>query len=135
MPGGQPYLYNPPAAYTPWDPYNGFNPKAVSQASVLPPPAPRPKPEGPLINFNRHPDSYLITPYGKTDVQPMHPNTKKRVDNARKTQLFFRVLALVGAIGILVCVICIKVPKATEGWIVRLPVGDVISDIPFPHLT
>jgi hypothetical protein len=123
MGGGQPYLYNPPATYTPWDPYNGFNPKAISQASLAPKPPSQPKPEGPLVSFNRHPDSYLVTPYGKTNVDPMHKNTARRVKIAKRTQLALRCLGLIGALGILVCVICLKVPKSSEGWIIRIPVS------------
>src|ERR1700709_1868841 len=103
MASGQPYQYNPPARYSPsmYDPYNGFNPKAVSQASLMPP-QPRPKPNGPLINFNQHPDRHLIQPLQKTPVKPMHPSTKKRVNRARNFQLGLRFLQLVGAIGILI---------------------------------
>ncbi|KAF2668258.1 hypothetical protein BT63DRAFT_440453 [Microthyrium microscopicum] len=120
--GGHPYLYNPPAAVNSWDPINGsvFNPKAVSQASFIQPKA-KPKQDGPLLNFNRHPDSYLIQPYGQTDVTPMHKNTRKRVQRARKTQLALRVIELVGAIGLLVCAICLKISQGTVAWIVRIP--------------
>jgi hypothetical protein len=52
-----PFLYDPPSRYSFSGPTDkGFNPKAVTQAS-LSPPAAKPKPDGPLINFNKHPDS------------------------------------------------------------------------------
>lgn len=58
-----PFLYDPPSRYSFTGPTEkGFNPKAASQASLLPP-RPRPKQEGPLIDtreLNRHPDSYFI---------------------------------------------------------------------------
>jgi hypothetical protein len=124
--GEQPYLYSAPAPYVPWDPYNGFNPKAVSQASLAPKPQ-MPKPEGPLINFNRHPDSYLVMPTGTAGLKPLHPNTKKRVSGARKAQLTLRCVQLVGLIGLLVCVICLKGMRDNEGWILRLPASNTVS--------
>lgn len=58
-----PFLYDHPSKYTFVNPTDkGFNPKAVSQASLVPP-VQRPKHDGPLINakeFNRHPDSYFV---------------------------------------------------------------------------
>ena len=122
MGAGQPYLYGPPSHYNQWDPYNGFNPKAVSRASLAPKPQ-LPKQEGPLINFNRHPDSYLLAPSGETNVKPMHRNTRKRVTLARRIQLALRCLQLIGSLGVLVAVICIKSTKNTEALIIRLPVG------------
>jgi hypothetical protein len=124
MGAGQPYMYEAsPNRFSNvnLDPYNGFNPKAISQASFAPV-QPRPKPDGPLINFNRHPDSYLIMHQGKTNVPHMHPNTKKRVSRARTVQLTFRFLELIAAVGVLICVICIKSTQNTESWIMRLPV-------------
>jgi hypothetical protein len=126
MGGGQPYLYSSPrySALDPLDPFNGFNPRAVTQASQMPPSPPRPKPEGPLINFNRHPDSYLVLPHRRSDVAPMSPNTKSRIKWARKVQLALRVPLILGAIGMLICVICVRGTKDAEGWILRLPVSD-----------
>jgi hypothetical protein len=121
--GGQPYLYNPPTRYSALDPQYEFNPKSVTQASLVPRPPPKPKAEGPLINFNRHPDSYLILPYGNTNAVPMAPNTKDKVKWARYIQLTFRVAQLIGAVGMLVCVICLKGMTDNEGWVLRLPVS------------
>jgi hypothetical protein len=86
-----------------------------------------PKQEGPLINFNRHPDSYLVMPSGTTGFTPLHPNTKKRVGRARKTQMALRCLQLVGVIGLLLCVICLKGMTGNEGWILRLPVSSSVG--------
>jgi hypothetical protein len=119
---GEPYIYAPPTRYSAWDPYNGFNPKAVSQASLVPSPQ-RQKPEGPLVNFNQHPDRHLIRPLPQSTVKPMHPSTHKRVNRARSTQLALRFLQIAGAIGLLVCIICVKGTKGSEGWIIRIPVS------------
>jgi hypothetical protein len=132
MGGGQPYMYDAsPNRFSNvnLDPYNGFNPKAVSQASFAPMP-PKPKPDGPLINFNRHPDSYLIMPQASTNAKDMHPNTKKRVSRARTAQLTFRFLELIAAVGVLICVICLRSTQTTESWIMRLPVGYNFQDFP-----
>lgn len=112
----QPYLN-----YTHRDDSAIFNPKAVTMASRLPPP-PKKKQEGPLIDFNRHPDSYLILPYGNRDVKPMGKRTKTYIKTARWTQLGLRVLTLLGAVGVLLCGIFIRGAGDTEGSIMRIPV-------------
>lgn len=123
MGGGQPFLYDAraPVQYSQLD--SGFNPKAVSQASWAPPPPPKPKQEGPLVNFNRHPDSYLVQPYGQLDCTPMSRNTKSRIKWTRSFQLALRVLQLLAALGLLVLIISIKGASDNEGWILKLPVS------------
>ncbi|KAF2136772.1 uncharacterized protein K452DRAFT_117980 [Aplosporella prunicola CBS 121167] len=120
----QPYMYNAPAnrLSTSQDALYGFNPKAVTQASRSPPKKLPPKQQdGPLVNFNRHPDSYLILPYGRTNAQPMNPRIVTHIKWARYVQMAFRVLQLLGAIGLLICVICVNGTQDTEGWILRIP--------------
>jgi len=119
-----PFLYDPPSRYSFTGPTErGFNPKAATQASRSPP-RQTPRQEGPLINnINKHPDSYLIVPYGNINVKPMSPRTKKRVKYTRYLQLFLRICTLLGAVGMLVCVICIKGTQDTVGWIIRIPVS------------
>lgn len=119
-----PFLYDPPSQYSFTGPTDkGFNPRAATQASRVPQ-RHAPRQEGPLINnINRHPDSYLIVPYGNVNVKPMSPRTKSKVKYARSIQLFLRICALLGAVGMLVCVICIKGTQDTVGWIIRIPVS------------
>lgn len=117
----QPYLYSAPERQSMNDVPNTFNPKAVTMASRMPPP-PKKKQDGPLVDFNKHPDSYLLLPYGKTDAKPMSPKTKLWIKIARWTQLFFRVCSLLGAVGLLLCAIFIRGAQDTEGWIMRIPV-------------
>lgn len=62
------------------------------------------------------------SPYGNLNWKPMSPNTKAKVKYVRWVQLFFRICALIGAIGMLFCVICIKGTQGMEGWIIRVPV-------------
>ncbi|RYO23250.1 hypothetical protein AA0121_g1963 [Alternaria tenuissima] len=100
-----------------------FNPKAITMASRMPPPPPKKKQEGPLIDFNKHPDSYLILPYGNTKTKPMSPKTKVFIDIARWIQFGLRILTLLGAVGVLLCGIFIRGAQATEGYILRIPPG------------
>lgn len=52
-----PFIYDRPSSYTFGAPTDkGFNPKAATQASWTPV-APKTKKDGPLVEFNRHPDS------------------------------------------------------------------------------
>lgn len=52
-----PFIYDKPSSYTFDGPTSrGFNPKAATHASWTPKP-PKVKQDGPLITFNRHPDS------------------------------------------------------------------------------
>lgn len=113
----QPYLYEPQRDSH----LDDFNPRAATMASRMPPPEKK-KQDGPLINFNRHPDSYLIMPYGKKDVKPMSPKTKLFVNIARWVQFSGRICTLLGAIGVLLCCIFIKGTQDTEGYILRIPV-------------
>ena len=118
----QPYLYND----TRQSQYNEpevFNPRAVTMASMQPPSPKKKKQEGPLIDFNKHPDSYLVLPYGKTDAKPMSPKVKTIIKTVRWIQLFFRVCTLFGAIGGLLCGIFIRGMGDTEGYIIRIPVS------------
>jgi len=117
----QPYLYNAPERES-MDVTSEFNPKAVTMASRQPPPSPTKKAEGPLVNFNRHPDSYLVLPYGKTNAKPMSPKIKTIVKVVRWIQFCLRVFNLLGAVGVLLCGIFIKGAQDTEGYIMRIPV-------------
>jgi hypothetical protein len=112
----QPYLYNAPVDDS------TFNPKRVTMASRMPPSPPKKKQDGPLIDFNKHPDSYLILPYGNTNAKPMNKRVKTFIKIARWLQLFFRVCNLLGAVGVLLCSIFIRGASDTEGYIMRIPV-------------
>ncbi|KAK4982682.1 hypothetical protein LTR66_009148 [Elasticomyces elasticus] len=118
-----PYLYDAPSRHSTAEAYYDFNPKVVTQARSSSPlhDSPRTKAEGPLIDFNRHPDSYIIVPYGQTDVPPMPENTRKKVTVTRWVQFGLRAVQLLGTLGLLVCVICIRGTQDAEGWILRIP--------------
>ena len=61
-------------------------------------------------------------PYGNLNWKPMSPQTRIHVKIARGTQLFLRACALISAIGLLICVICLKGTDNTLGWIIRVAV-------------
>ena len=119
----KPYLYsNQQERYS--DPFNtGFDPKAVTRASWAPPPAPRPKQEGPLINFNRHPDSWQQAPYGSTNAIPLSKNTKRNVKAVRWVQLFLRTVNFLGATGTIVCVAMLSNVQGVASWATRAAVS------------
>ena len=117
----QPYLYEPAERQSFSDVPKAFNPKAVTMASHRQP-TPKKKQDGPLVNFNRHPDSYLILPYGQTDAKPMSPKVKTWLKWTRWVQFVFRLCTLFGAIGVLLCAIFIRGAQDTEGYIIRIPV-------------
>lgn len=52
----------------------------------------------------------------------MSPRTKSRIKFIRIAQLVLRICELIGAVGMLFGVICIKGTDATTSWIIRVPV-------------
>ena len=124
-----PYLYTPttrPVSY----PYSDFNPKAATQAAwqrASLASQPKPKQDGPLVDFNKHPDSYMIVQGNQTEWKPLPPNTKKAIVVTRWVQFALRVVQCIGALGLLVCVICIKGMETAVGWLVRVPVGPAVG--------
>jgi hypothetical protein len=124
----QPYLYDAPSRNSAF-PYNDFNPRAATQAhyqaeidraerSRM-----RQLQEGkPLINFNAHPDSFMVVQAQQPDHEDMPPNTKRNIVWARWFQLFMRVVQEIAALGILVCVICLKMKNDGPGWMIRIAV-------------
>ncbi|QSZ32775.1 hypothetical protein DSL72_002354 [Monilinia vaccinii-corymbosi] len=110
----------PPFLYEPVKIDWSFDPKAVSRAS-LSPPAPRPKrPDGPLVSFNAHPDSYLVVPHGNVDSKPMDPSVKKTVTWTRKVTLALRCFQVLVALGLLTMSILIMGLDIISGWIMKL---------------
>lgn len=130
-----PYLFSP-VSQQDRDPTYNFDPKAVTRASYYSiassTSTPPPKQHGPLIDFNRHPDSYIIVPSARSNLPPMHPNTKQRINTARWLQFSLRFLQLVGALGALICVIIIRGVNDVQGWILRVPVSKSLSPRVFP---
>ncbi|CAI7632411.1 unnamed protein product [Penicillium palitans] len=113
-----PFLYESPSAYGFKGPTDrGFNPRAATEASWTRP-ADKPKQKGPLVNLNRHPDTWGSFNTASS-FTPMSHKTKDRVKYARSTQLALRVLTLLGALGSLFCSVVIKGAAVTVIWIIR----------------
>ncbi|KAF2768214.1 hypothetical protein EJ03DRAFT_375431 [Teratosphaeria nubilosa] len=123
----QPYMYDPPARRGIAYPYSNFNPKAVTHASyarlsqLSTNTSHTTKKQGPLINFNQHPDSYVVVAGNQTEHKPLPPHTKKAVVSVRWVTFGFRILQEIGAIGLLVCVICIRGTSGGETYLLRIP--------------
>ncbi|PGH23500.1 hypothetical protein AJ80_02454 [Polytolypa hystricis UAMH7299] len=111
-----PFLYDPP---TPTSHLNNFNPRAVTQATWAPRSEPRTQKNAPLISFNKHPDSWAGATTGKF-VKTMSPKTKGRVKYTRFFLLGLRICALIGALGILFCVIVINKLTLPVAWMIRV---------------
>ncbi|KAJ5703046.1 hypothetical protein N7488_010594 [Penicillium malachiteum] len=114
-----PFLYDRPGTYTfngPTDPV--FNPKAVTEVSRIPA-SPRQQPKGPLVNFNRHPDSWATLDDKKPKWEPMNPRTKTWVKGVRWTQGSLRSITLLGALASLFFSIVVKDVGTTVVWIIR----------------
>lgn len=62
-------------------------------------------------------------PYGNLDWKPMSPNTKSKIKKLRVIQLILRIFTLIGAMGLLACVIFIKPTGDGSDWIIRVPVS------------
>ena len=119
----QPFIYEPRRTVYP---YSDFNPRAVSQAAdKAAKEKPKPKQDGPLINFNEHPDSYMIVGGQNVNYKSMPASTKKKVAAIRWTQFALRIIEEIGALGLLVCVICIKNIETSMSWIMRIAVSQL----------
>ncbi|KAJ5375811.1 hypothetical protein N7517_007817 [Penicillium concentricum] len=113
-----PFLYERPSAYSFKGPTDrDFNPRAATEASWARP-AVKPKQKGPLVELNRHPDTWGFFNTASS-FTPMSYKTKDRVKYARTSQLGLRVLTLLGALGSLFCSIVIKGAATTVIWIIR----------------
>ncbi|KAF2722932.1 hypothetical protein K431DRAFT_283439 [Polychaeton citri CBS 116435] len=121
-----PYMYDGPSQQRIAYPYSHFNPRAVTQAEAekakrRSQQSEKPKQEGPLINFNQHPDSYMIIGGRQPDFKPLPPNTKKAITVVRWVQFAHRIINEISALGMLVCAILIKGMQGAERWLVTIP--------------
>ncbi|KAM7204442.1 hypothetical protein V8F20_003558 [Naviculisporaceae sp. PSN 640] len=99
-----------------------FDPKAVTRASYEKK-APKPKPEGPLVAINRHPDAHAVPSHRTRPFKPMGRKTKNWIRYMRKVQLVCRALELIGTTGLLVVMILLNNIDALAGWILRITLG------------
>ncbi|KAM7204533.1 hypothetical protein V8F33_001497 [Rhypophila sp. PSN 637] len=99
-----------------------FDPKAVTRASYEKK-APKPRPEGPLVTINRHPDAHGVPSHRSRPFKPMGRKTKNWIRYMRKVQLVCRALELVGGVGMLVVMILLNNIDALAGWVLRITLG------------
>lgn len=127
-----PYLYSPPS-HAGFD----FNPRAYSQAAYaasVQSSSPRPKQNGPLVDLNRHPDSWMPVTPSLQEYKPLPDNMRAKIITCRGIQFALRLPELLGALGLLVCAISFQGMQATQGWIVRIPVSTTLPLLECNHL-
>ncbi|KAK4176904.1 hypothetical protein QBC36DRAFT_328210 [Triangularia setosa] len=120
----QPYMYDPVLKDDERFPVPMFDPKAVTRASYEQK-KPKPKPKGPLVSINRHPDAHVV-PTGRTNFTTLGRSTKGWIKGMRVVQLCLRVLELIAALGFLTLCILLKGFEEPTGWIMRVTFGVVI---------
>lgn len=101
-----------------------FNPRAYSEATYaasLEKQSPRLQQQGPLLDLNRHPDSWMMAPPKLGDASLLPANMRKKVVSTRWVQFAFRILQMIAALGLFVCMASIKGAGQTQGWIMRIP--------------
>ncbi|EMC96840.1 hypothetical protein BAUCODRAFT_34239 [Baudoinia panamericana UAMH 10762] len=120
-----PYLYpNTQSSTRIAYPYSDYNPKSVTEASyerLSQQSQPKPKQEGPLINFNQHPDSYVLFSGEQKEFKPLPKGTKKAVVSVRWVQFALRIMQEICALGLLTTTICIRGTAGAETYLLRIP--------------
>ncbi|KAI0150419.1 hypothetical protein GGR57DRAFT_195260 [Xylariaceae sp. FL1272] len=121
----QPYLYTSNTRDSRL-PEKEFDPKAITRASWEPVPK-KPKQNGPLVSFNRHPDAHEVLP-GRTyaNFRPMSDRAKWWIKWTRYFQLAFRAIELLAAAGLLALMILIDKVQPLTAWILRIAPGIII---------
>ncbi|KAK4238633.1 hypothetical protein C8A03DRAFT_33329 [Achaetomium macrosporum] len=101
-------------------PATPFDPKAVTRASYEAKKS-KPKPNGPLVSFNRHPDAHMV-PSGRSKYKPMGRKTKGWIKGMRTVQLCLRILEVIGAVGLVV----VMSIAGLLGWVIGVTLGLVV---------
>ncbi|KAK4041191.1 hypothetical protein C8A01DRAFT_45630 [Parachaetomium inaequale] len=102
-------------------PAQTFDPKAVTRASYEPK-KPKPKPDGPLVSFNRHPDAHMVPNGRRSKYRPMGYRTKAWIKGMRVVQIGLRVIQLIAAGGL----ITVMSVAGLMGWVIGVTLGFVI---------
>ncbi|ROW09748.1 hypothetical protein VMCG_02417 [Cytospora schulzeri] len=134
----QPYMYSGVSFDDARFPRTSFDPKAITRSSFEPEKL-KIKKEGPLVSFNRHPDSIgkltgmivsLISALQvrgpRAPFKTFGPSTKWWIKWIRVVQLGLRVLELIAAVGILFLFIVIDNVSDLTAWVVRITAGVVV---------
>ncbi|KAL8382549.1 hypothetical protein RB595_006364 [Gaeumannomyces hyphopodioides] len=121
----QPFLYDQEKFNDARFPPATFDPKAVTRASWEVKPPPKPKPNGPLVTFNQHPDIHEI-PNPRRRFRQLGPRTKNWIRRMRVFQLGLRAVELVAALGILALMILITNVDILVAMVMRITAGVVV---------
>lgn len=116
-----PVYYDPPSRSQTVD----FEPKLVTRASyisVADSTLEQPQEENSFVNEIEHTDNYA-TPYFPPTVKPLPRGTRKSIMVMRWMQFTLRILQLMGALGLITCVVTIRGTSDSQGWILRIPVS------------
>ncbi|KAK4448106.1 hypothetical protein QBC34DRAFT_119059 [Podospora aff. communis PSN243] len=105
-------------------PTQPFDPKAVTRSSYERK-APKPKPKGPLIAVNRHPDAHMVLT-GRSNWVTMGQKTKAWIKGMRVVQLVLRVIEHVANLGLLILMILINNVEPLTGWVLRTTIAVAI---------
>jgi len=116
-------------------PTTRFNPKSVTQALHAARNAPpRPVQRGPFINLDASNSTLLPRPALRDGACPV---SKTMITISRYVSIVLRLFQLLGAMGLLVCLLFIRDIEFTTGWICRVPPAVAIVHIIYAiyHLT
>ncbi|KAI0597960.1 hypothetical protein F4775DRAFT_558295 [Biscogniauxia sp. FL1348] len=119
----QPFMYDAPRGDS-RSPERKFDPKAITRASWEPQPK-KPKRNGPLVSFNRHPDLHEVPTGRTTRFQPMSSTTKSWIKWMRYVQVVLRALEMIAGVGLLGLMIIISNVDPLTAWIMRITPGVV----------
>ncbi|KAI1639858.1 hypothetical protein F4809DRAFT_48543 [Biscogniauxia mediterranea] len=119
----QPFMYDSPRGDS-RSPERKFDPKAITRASWEPVPK-KPKKNGPLVSFNRHPDLHEVPTGRTTRFQPMSSTTKWWIKWMRYFQMVLRALEMIGGVGLLGLMIIISNVDPLTAWVMRITPGVV----------
>ena len=94
-----------------------FNPKRISEAAARPLP-PRPTMTAPYIQLD-----FQRQPVDRAQQKSYAKIPKKAIKVVRALSIVLRIFQLVGAMGLLVCMLFVRKIDEMTGWICRVPVG------------
>ncbi|KAH7030947.1 uncharacterized protein B0I36DRAFT_362738 [Microdochium trichocladiopsis] len=122
MGGQQPYMYDAEKRNSSRFPQSDFDPKAFTRASWQPKPQ-KPKHEGPLVSFNRHPDLHEVPRSRITSYRPMSDTSKWLIKWTRYLQIVLRSLELIAGLGLMVLMILLTKVELMTSWVMRITPG------------
>ncbi|PHH58655.1 hypothetical protein CDD81_4952 [Ophiocordyceps australis] len=99
-----------------------FDPKAVTRASWQPKPA-KPRPRGPLISLDHHPDAFALPSYRPRGGVELSRASRWAIKWLRRVQLVLRMLELGAAAAVLVLMALVVNMETVTMWTLRIAPG------------